>query len=344
MRPRDPESAARAVFVLSAVAATVTAVSGMLPQAGYRSITVLVVMLPVLAALVAVTWLLRRVRRVEQPLWTVIPPLSICLVVALDLLTRDASIAAQIFLLFPALYAASQLPRVGAVTVTGLCAAADAVVVFSQQPLRLAIVNATYVCAALATVCLLLVRAAERNDELLARLRRQVAMDPLTGLATRRVLDSAAEAALAGADSDEGTALIVLDIDHFKAVNDSYGHPGGDDVLVQLAEILTRHCRPGDVVSRLGGDELAMLLVGMPLAGAQQRAELIRDEVAAHHFRLPDETLAQLTLSAGVAHAPSHAVDLQRLYAAADASLYRAKRSGRNRVVVPDRTPAELAR
>ena len=83
---------------------------------------------------------------------------------------------------------------------------------------------------------MLLIRSGEQQDELVARLERLAAVDTLTGLATRRVLDEAAKTAMSSADSHEGTSLILLDVDEFKSINDRYGHPGGDEVLVQLAD------------------------------------------------------------------------------------------------------------
>lgn len=337
MRPRDTAAAARAVFVLATVASTVTALSAFLPQQGVSRLPLLSVMLPLLAVVIAITWSLRKVRNAEHVSWTIVPALSILLIVALDLMTQDASMAAQIFLMFPALYAASQVPRTGAVVITAACALADVVVVFNLQASRLAILNASYMTAALTTAAFLLVTAGERNDELLARLRRQAAIDPLTGLATRRVLDSTAHAALSGASSHRGTALILLDLDRFKSINDTHGHPGGDEVLIQLSAILRRLCRPGDVVSRMGGDELAILLTATSLADAERRARQVRQSVSEHRFLFRDNTELAVTISVGVAHAPSHARDLQSLYAAADQALYQAKRGGRDQVVVLDR-------
>lgn len=334
MRPRSPRAAGQAVFAMSVVACSVTAVSAALPQAGNVDPIGLAFMYPLLALVVFGAWSLRRVASADSIWWTLAPPLAIMLVVGLDLATNDASIAAQIFLLFPALWAASQLPRRGAVAVATASALADVVVVFSLQPVRLAVVNSSYVSAALLTASVLLVTAGERNDRLLHRLREQASVDPLTGLATRRVFEAAADAAIASRHQDAGTALILMDLDRFKHINDAHGHPSGDQALVQLAEVLRQHCRSQDLISRLGGDEIAILMAGTTFETAKQRAEVLRRTVSESLFRLAETgSELRLSVSVGVAHAPSHAQELRTLYAAADRALYEAKRAGRDRVV-----------
>ena len=145
------------------------------------------------------------------------------------------------------------------------------------------------------------------------------------------MLDHAAQSALSGAASGEGTALILIDIDNFKAVNDQYGHPGGDEVLIQLAALLIAGCRDGDTVSRLGGDEIALLLPGCSRESMIARADQIMWRVRAFQFRMSEDELLSISVSAGLAHAPTEAVDVRSLYAVADAALYEAKRNGRDR-------------
>ena len=191
---------------------------------------------------------------------------------------------------------------------------------------------------------MLLIRSGERQDELVTRLERLAAVDALTGLSTRRVLDEAARSAISGAVSHEGTSLILLDVDEFKSVNDRYGHPGGDEVLVQLAEYLVRSARRDDVVSRLGGDEMAVLLPGCSVASLQRRAEQIVADVATHPFVLHSGEQIRISVSVGLANVPADAVDLQGLYVRADRALYEAKRSGRNRVGIAARRHTAAAR
>jgi diguanylate cyclase (GGDEF)-like protein len=264
--------------------------------------------------------------------WALGPLLTVVAIVELDYLTLDASVAAQIFLFFPTLYGASQLPRAGALVMTGASVLAEVVVAVTVLPLRECVIDIGYVSAALVTTAVILIRSEERQAELITKLQRLAAIDPLTGLATRRVLDEAAQTALSGAASLEGTSLIVLDIDDFKSINDRYGHPGGDEVLVQLADLLVASARRDDVVSRLGGDEMALLLPGCSLSTLRRRAEQIVWDVRAQTFVLHGGQEVTVSVSVGLAHVPTDALDLQSLYVKADHALYEAKRSGRDRV------------
>jgi len=163
-------------------------------------------------------------------------------------------------------------------------------------------------------------------------LEQQAAIDPLTGLVTRRVLDESAQSALSRAGGGPGTALILIDVDNFKRINDMFGHPGGDTVLVQLAEVLTGRSRSTDVVSRLGGDEIALLLPGCTAAALRSRAHEILESIRARTFIVADGEPISISVSGGLAHAPTDAVDLRSLYAAADRALYRAKHLGRDQI------------
>lgn len=142
--------------------------------------------------------------------------------------------------------------------------------------------------------------------------------DALTGLANRRAFERAL-ASLAARSA--AAALVMLDIDHFKSLNDTEGHEAGDAALAALAGVLRSCTRPSDLPFRYGGEEFGVLLPGLGVEAASQVAERIR---AAAEASLPR------TVSAGVACAPPAAYE--RLVAEADAALYRAKRTGRNRV------------
>jgi diguanylate cyclase (GGDEF)-like protein len=340
MQPGDPKQAAQTIFTLVAVASVVTLASAALdPQLAGGRLLALVVTVPLLALFLGGSWLLRYGSGESRWSWAVFPFAAMALIVILDLLSDDASVGAQVFLLFPVFYAASQLHRHGALAVTGAAVVSDVVITACLLPARLAALDSIYVGAAIATSSLLLIRGVERSEALMAQLQRQAATDPLTGLVTRRVLDNAARTALTGAATHTGTALLVIDVDRFKTINDSHGHPAGDEVLLQIAGILLNLSRPEDVTSRMGGDEMALLLPGCSERVAIERAEHVRATIAAHSFTLDDGTTLRLTISVGIAHAPTHASDLHTLYAAADEALYAAKRNGRNQAAESVRQP-----
>ncbi|MBM9467797.1 GGDEF domain-containing protein [Nakamurella sp. YIM 132084] len=274
----------------------------------------------------------------HRVLWVLVPVLAVIGTTALDLFTADTSTTAVVFFFFPVLFAASQLPRGGVAVVTTCAVIGTAVVVFTQRSFADGLPDFGFVAAALLVTATLLTEAEEQREALLQKMRRQAAIDPLTGLVTRRVLDEAARTALSGAASPEGTVLILIDVDHFKWINDSFGHPGGDDVLRGVAEVLTSLSRPNDVVSRLGGDEIALLLPGCPPAAGLERARQIIEAIRSRRFRTAAGEFVDVTVSIGLAHAPTHAGDLRPLYSAADIALYQAKRAGRNRIGEPAAT------
>ena len=154
--------------------------------------------------------------------------------------------------------------------------------------------------------------------------------DPLTGLGNRRLFDEAARGL--AVDSDEPVGLAVLDLDHFKLVNDTHSHAVGDRVLVVVAELLRRTCRPEDVIVRLGGEEFAVVLRRMPPEAAQRTCERLRHAIASHHWQALQPGL-RVTVSIGLVTAQTPA-DAGTMLARADALLYDAKRAGRDRVCV----------
>jgi diguanylate cyclase (GGDEF)-like protein len=158
-------------------------------------------------------------------------------------------------------------------------------------------------------------------------LRAQAETDALTGLLNRLAFQHALERSIAAAGRVRNPVhLVVADIDHFKEINDSYGHAVGDQALVAVARALTSALREGDIVGRLGGEEFGFLLPDADLPTALAITERVREAVRDLH--VVDH---QITLSAGLA-APTAALEsADELFLAADAALYRAKRTGRNR-------------
>jgi diguanylate cyclase (GGDEF)-like protein len=159
--------------------------------------------------------------------------------------------------------------------------------------------------------------------------------DPLTGLANRRRFDQKLANELARARRyQRPLALIAIDLDHFKLVNDQHGHPAGDEVLRQVAAALRQASRETDLPARVGGEEFALILPETELSFACLAAERLRARIANESVRCNGAILA-LTISVGVAGADGRSLpaDAAILYRQADEALYRAKESGRNRVM-----------
>jgi diguanylate cyclase len=165
--------------------------------------------------------------------------------------------------------------------------------------------------------------------------RREASTDALTGLANRKVFEQELTSAREAAHSSGNPlSLVMIDIDHFKRLNDTYGHPVGDQVLRLVAAIMMENLKGRDLAARYGGEEFALILPDTSLAGAAVVAEQIRRTVAAKTIvnRSSGEVLGVVTLSAGVAQYSGQEA-LAELISRADQALYQAKRQGRNRIV-----------
>ena len=158
--------------------------------------------------------------------------------------------------------------------------------------------------------------------------------DGLTGLANARHFRQALGRELDRvARTGEGAALLLLDLDHFKRINDTYGHPAGDRALRAVADAIANCVRPMDVVARTGGEEFAVILPNSTPALAGIAAERLRSRVAAMEIDLPAGEKVHMTVSiGGAAVAPWERIPPERLVELADAHLYEAKHHGRNRV------------
>ncbi len=166
------------------------------------------------------------------------------------------------------------------------------------------------------------------------QLRRLVQTDTLTGIGNRHYFTQKSERALQEAARDgEVSSLIMFDLDHFKAINDTYGHGAGDWVLKQVGKICSSHCRQIDYIGRLGGEEFAMLLRGLDMTSAAKIAEDCRSILAQLDTRECGFVFV-VTASFGVTSTAQSGYDLSRLLSHADQMLYRAKNEGRNRVCV----------
>ena len=177
-------------------------------------------------------------------------------------------------------------------------------------------------------------------EELHGLLREQAIRDPLTGLFNRRYLEESLERELARALREGYPVSVVLaDIDHFKKLNDTYGHPAGDEVLRKLAQLLKEQARASDIPCRYGGEEFLFVLPHANTATAIERADQWRR--AFEQLQVPFGSLhLRATLSAGVASYPGHGRNAAALIDAADRALYDAKHQGRNRIcAAPGPTP-----
>ncbi len=168
------------------------------------------------------------------------------------------------------------------------------------------------------------------------RLREQSIRDPLTGLHNRRFLMESAEREVArAARGGQPIAVAVIDLDHFKAVNDGYGHAAGDAVLRHLGNLLRRHVRAADLACRTGGEEFTVVLPGSPLSSALERAEAWRAALAAAPVDVEARAIA-CTMSVGVALLRPESETFEQCWARADGALYVAKQRGRDRVVAAE--------
>jgi diguanylate cyclase (GGDEF)-like protein len=169
------------------------------------------------------------------------------------------------------------------------------------------------------------------NARLLDQLERKASEDPLTGLANSRAFEQLCEAELARSQRDAAPfAVLVLDLDHFKAINDAYGHPYGDEVLRMIADTLRSTVRPHDTVARMGGEEFATLLPAAGPGEAFEVAERMRTAIAAIPAHL------RLSTSVGIAVCDGNGASYESLLEDADRAMYIAKHKGRDQTILSE--------
>jgi diguanylate cyclase (GGDEF)-like protein len=174
-------------------------------------------------------------------------------------------------------------------------------------------------------VLLALANIQEQTDQL----TQEAATDALTGLMNRRSLEQTINQWIT---ADLPFSLVMLDVDKFKLVNDTYGHNSGDEVLIHIARVVAASLRPDDICYRYGGEEFVILLARTTPEEAFNAAERIRRAVEQSEAPVP----VQVTVSQGVAHYPSHSPEQEGLLEKADQALYLAKSGGRNRTVIAE--------
>lgn len=201
-----------------------------------------------------------------------------------------------------------------------------------SDPANALMMGVTALVIPLAQICIsfgLIVMVMWRYAE---RLRRLSTLDTLTGTLNRAGLElQGKRVGLRAQRGGRSLAVVMIDADHFKVINDSHGHLVGDEVLRHLSALLRLELRPHDVLARFGGEEFVLVLDDLDLAEALRLAERLRARIELTEV-LVDDVAVRFTSSLGVACSDQHGYDLIRLISAGDAALYAAKRAGRNRV------------
>ena len=189
----------------------------------------------------------------------------------------------------------------------------------------------------LATTVVEHISSALANLGLRKKLREQSIRDPLTELFNRRYMEESLERELHRAKrSNSPIGIIMFDIDNFKVFNDTSGHDAGDKVLQALAGLMKTQIREEDIACRFGGEEFILILPEMPLDKVKSRAEDLRNKAQALTLSHKDKPLGPITISLGVSVFPLHGATSETLIKSADQALYRAKKSGKNRVMVSE--------
>jgi len=280
----------------------------------------------------AVGGVVARVRpeRVPRWSWFIAPFFAIMVITGMNLVTEDASTGAQLFYLWPALYSANFLSRRVVYITMAVVSATEASVVFPLLPeVGDAASDWVSLTVAMTLIAIVVLTLRDRSDRLREVLETQALADALTGVANRRSFDVELGRAVAWAHATgRPIALLTIDVDYFKKINDTWGHAVGDQALQAVAAALTQVAGPDDVVARLGGDEFVMLL-RTDGPSARRAADDVR-EVLARTSALPGGPPG---LSIGIAALPDHADTAEELMGASDAALYEAKLGGRGYTV-----------
>ena len=327
---RDLHGASRAVAYLTLAAAPYILVTSYLaPGIDPLTLSAAVTIGLLMAAAGWLCW--RRPERVPRAGLFLIPIVASMVVAGLNLATQDASTGAQLFYLWPILYAANFLSRRVLYLNLVLVYAGDAATVFVVLGLERGAADWVAMVLAMTMAATVVQSLRTRADKLRDVLEKQANSDHLTGLANRRYFDEALIGEGERARRTGGSlALLTIDLDHFKTINDTFGHTEGDRVLQAVADAMTAVAGDG-VAARLGGDEF-VLLARMGRRSAIGVADALRATIAARDD-LPGGAPG---VSVGIAVLPGDAGTVEDLVTASDAALYDAKTSGRGRVAVAD--------
>ncbi|WP_258723380.1 GGDEF domain-containing protein [Cellulomonas sp. NS3] len=347
--PRDAVAAGRTASVMCLVGGVATVALETLPRVlgDYQGSAASVAWTAVGAlVMVGLALLLRRRPEiVPGPAYTALCLAALVVNTTTSNLTGNSTFGGLAWFMLPVIFAAAHLRHLVAWTVSVLALVGSSTVILATQPSGSAAADLASMAAVVVMTTTALRAAVRHQDELVCRLSQVASSDSLTGLATRRVLEQSAEllrteagtaARQRSTQPAEGAGLVLVDLDRFKQLNDTHGHPVGDAALVHVAQLVRSVVRGGGTVARIGGDELAVLLPG-PRDGVVDLARALHATVRETPFVAPAGNLP-MTVSIGVAHT-REPCDLDHLYAAADAALYEAKVAGRDRVVVADAGP-----
>ena len=286
---------------------------------------------PGLAALGVVAFLLAVGPRL--PRWALAPvgPIGAVLIAYAQATSPGPGDGAVLYM-WPVLWTAFFFGRRGAVTIVGVIGIAHGLAILALPAASRFPDRWVDVMASVTIVAVVVQVLAHRNDQLLARLAGEARTDGLTGLLNRRGFEEYARLELAHARRERtSVALVVIDIDYFKRVNDEWGHDIGDLVLARVGRLLQAHSRDVDLVARAGGEEFVLLLPGCDAADADAALRRLREALLA-----PDPSgLPGVRVSAGIAAAVAPE-GIGPLLERADSALYAAKQGGRDRTVIAE--------
>lgn len=264
------------------------------------------------------------------PAMIVVGALGVLLTCVSNILSNDATAGGMVFYAVPVLFGAFVLGTSGAAVLLVSSVGCMAVNFLIVEHRYLAVQEIAATSAALILLNVLICRARSQEMALRLSLQKLAQTDVLTGFCTRQVLDEKLEKVFTSEKDAVPVSLLIIDVDHFKTVNDQHGHPVGDAALRHIAHITQSSIQESDLAVRLGGDELAVLLVGKPPSQAMTLARSIAQKV--RDTPLPsvgDEGVA-LSVSIGVGASVSTSGTPGDLYVRADDGLYAAKCGGRD--------------
>ena len=285
-------------------------------------------LLPVIVVLVMFVMLMAFGPRLPRPGLALLGPLGVVLI-AYALITTPGPTDAAVLYALPVFWTTFFFGRRGAITILACVAVAHTIALLAMPAVDSYPGRWLDVMVSGCGVAFVVLVLEGRNEMLVARLAREARTDPLTGLLNRRGFDEHAAREVAHLSRHDGSvALATLDIDHFKQINDEWGHVVGDRVLAYLARVLAKEARMVDVAARLGGEEFAVLMPGSDEAGAESFIERVRAVLAE-----PNADLPCVRISAGVVASAGPAC-IDTMLERVDRALYAAKRGGRNRTVV----------